>query len=184
MKRRESHSSPSARGAVTRKKVSEQAADVLRQHLVERANVAFKFPPISELARQLGVSVVNAHRAVSALKDEGLVRVVHGKGVYSNLPIGQPIQTENGPAIGLLCYSETVALDFLRGRNAFYNIVMQGAFQEAAAAGYRVALHWLPENTAGNPSLWPDIERFGVKNRLSGLLMLCLTDRRLVRWIA
>jgi LacI family transcriptional regulator len=168
---------------VRKKRVSEQAADSLREYLKIHEDTFFKLPPITELARQLGVSVVNVHRAISALSQEGLVDVVHGKGVYSGSPVARAMESPRGPAIGFVCYSERVAMDFLQGLNAFYSVVIRGALHEAGSRGYRVLLHWMPTDIMQNPGRWEDIQRFSVQHKLEGLLLLCLTEEELVQWI-
>ena len=60
----------------------QQLADLLRGQ-IESGDLVGKVPSARSLSQEYGVSHITAERALSILRDEGLIRAVVGKGFYT-----------------------------------------------------------------------------------------------------
>jgi GntR family transcriptional regulator len=64
-----------------------QVAGLLRAR-IESGELHSRVPSLKTIAQEHGVSHVTAEKAVQVLKDEGLVEVVIGKGIYVRRRLG------------------------------------------------------------------------------------------------
>jgi GntR family transcriptional regulator len=64
-----------------------QVAGLLRAR-IESGELHSRVPSLKTIAQEYGVSHVTAEKAVQVLKDEGLVEVVIGKGIYVRRRLG------------------------------------------------------------------------------------------------
>jgi GntR family transcriptional regulator len=65
--------------------VYRQLADIIRGQIASGV-LTSRIPSVRTLAQEYGVSHITADKALSVLKEEGLIRSVRGKGAYVNKP--------------------------------------------------------------------------------------------------
>ena len=67
------------------KLLSEQVSDDLRERILS-GPATWRIPSELDLANQYGVSRITVRSAVSTLRKEGMVKVVHGRGAWAVRP--------------------------------------------------------------------------------------------------
>jgi LacI family transcriptional regulator len=97
-------------------------------------NPGDQLPSTKELSRQLDVSLVTVHRALTELVAAGVLRRGQGRGTYVHEDYGQRDQTAAGLRFGLVFHTESSLADY------YHSQVLEGVRQAADELGVDLVL--------------------------------------------
>jgi DNA-binding LacI/PurR family transcriptional regulator len=132
-----------------------------------------RLPTMTELSKQLGVSMMTLNRALSELEAQGIIYRRQGSGTYVSPSTGPTARS-----VGLV-YDRDI---FDSGQSPFCGLLVDEARRRAQSGDERFSLYLAVPSREGLP-VHDDLLRSIEKKRVDGLLLVCEAQSPAVKWL-